>query len=214
MNLDLRPAKIVSPATTAEASACHLEAASVPVQPRNQSISFLTAEDDHHEPATSVQPRSKLILPDFDESDVRANDADGSASYIKLVATGEQPDKPKSKLLPLPPIPKREPKQVKFEPSFRTRLAPVEEATDGKAFSGSGMMGIYLSFYRKCPACRSEEVYAMASDGKFPSEPRQLSWVKQRMFCERCTRIYNRPGRLFCGPKPSLRPADSALYDN
>lgn len=163
------------------------------------------------------QKHGKLVLPPLPEKEVEG----AKLGTIPGVMTDETEENA-SRLLPLPPLPETKPGSdsgiTEFKPNVRTRLADPESAEQERLAEversrANPGLGLYKAFYLKCPGCKSEEVYAMNSDGGFTRFPSDLAWVCQRLFCERCTLIFHRPGRFFLAPKPQLRPADSALYD-
>ena len=110
---------------------------------------------------------------------------------------------------------------LEFKPSLRTRLAAPDAPLDPDEMEeparqkpgGFSPVKAVSGFYYKCPHCASEEVYAANRDGTFARKEADFSLLIQRMHCERCINQFSRPGRLFLGPKPMIRPSDSEMYD-
>ena len=73
------------------------------------------------------------------------------------------------------------------------------------------MKNFRLSAKRVCPDCRSDELYAAKSrlDLVLPLWVRQ--WLVTKIRCERCLKVYYRPGNLFGGKPVPRRPRH--LYD-
>lgn len=88
-----------------------------------------------------------------------------------------------------------------------------ELGTRNSAGAGIGDFTSPRTSPHRCPKCRSEEIYAATRPGEFAVRDRQLGWLVQCLFCERCIHWFYRPGRLFVLRKPIIRPPDEILYD-
>lgn len=133
------------------------------------------------------------------------------------MATTKGPD---GSVPPAPPPP-----TIQGEPPLRLRLdasraegnsGEVDEATltpSGRFRLLQAIARPYLNFYRRCPNCLSEEVYALERSGRFLRSKSERSLIAQKLYCERCITAFVRPGLLFGAPPPAMRPDEGELYD-
>lgn len=109
--------------------------------------------------------------------------------------------------------PKLQPK-----PPARLRLDPTANDEDEEKKPGPTrrllnlINGPFRNFYRHCPNCGSNEIYAVNSSGRFIRSKAERALVLQKLTCERCICAFTRPGLLLGAPEPKVRPRDEELY--
>lgn len=106
--------------------------------------------------------------------------------------------------------PETVPVRLRIGASCEREQSGYRPVSIAQTLSGS-LSAIARRCFRQCPACSSQEVYAIRRGGHHAEHIADRSLLVQRLMCERCLHRFIRPGRLFGAPLPLVRPRD--LYD-